>query len=290
LPTEDKGVILGGSNDFLRGLQYGDSEENISAPETVRVDDGDNCDGSLRVFLLEQARSLLELTMTAEVEDFLRRHADLTDEDGRPAVVRNGYHPERQFLTHLGLVPVRIPKVRSRIERQAAFRSMLVRPYLRRCHASDQGAAWRFLRALGSGDVPEAMRALMGLEALTLPPGVMTTLSARWRSEHGICLTGSLAQLSYRSMWIESLGGDRWRCDAAAAMSVAVGIDQHDAQKRLLLTADSSSETAQSWVGRLCRLHERGLPPPARVRLGPGVASQVLEAVARVYPQGTQIS
>jgi hypothetical protein len=34
--------------------------------------------------------------------------------DGRQAVVRNGYHPERQVQTGIGPVTVQIPKIRTR--------------------------------------------------------------------------------------------------------------------------------------------------------------------------------
>ncbi len=39
-------------------------------------------------------------------------------DDGRASVVRNGYHPEREILTGIGSVPVKIPKVRSKKESQ----------------------------------------------------------------------------------------------------------------------------------------------------------------------------
>jgi hypothetical protein len=33
--------------------------------------------------------------------------------DGRQAVIRNGYHPERQIQTGIGPVTVQVPKIRS---------------------------------------------------------------------------------------------------------------------------------------------------------------------------------
>ena len=44
-------------------------------------------------------------------------------------VVRNGYLPEREVLTGVGLVSARVPKARSRTGEPVVFRSSLV-PYV----------------------------------------------------------------------------------------------------------------------------------------------------------------
>lgn len=57
----------------------------------------------------------------AEFEEFLLRFAADRFEDGRAAVVRNGFQPEREVLTGLWPVSVRIPKARSRAAAPAVF-------------------------------------------------------------------------------------------------------------------------------------------------------------------------
>ena len=93
-------------------------------PEEVR--------DALHGLLREGAQGLIAQAVQAELEEFLFRFAGQRDELGRTAVVRNGYQPERSILTGIGPVSVRVPKVRSRGERAAVFRSALVPPYVRR--------------------------------------------------------------------------------------------------------------------------------------------------------------
>jgi Transposase, Mutator family len=95
-------------------------------------------------------------------------------------VVRNGYQPRRELLTSMGPVGVRVPKVRSRIEVRALFRSALVPPYVRRAKAIDAGLPWLYLHGVSTGDMREALAALIGPEAKGLSPPVVARLKQRW--------------------------------------------------------------------------------------------------------------
>ena len=55
---------------------------------------------------------MIRQTVEAELAELLSEHAGRKLRDGRSVVVRNGYQPERDILTGVGSVPVRIPKVR----------------------------------------------------------------------------------------------------------------------------------------------------------------------------------
>ncbi len=64
--------------------------------------------------LRKGARQLIQQAVEAELAELLERYAGRVDERGRRAVVRNGHLPEREILTGVGPVPVKVPKVRSR--------------------------------------------------------------------------------------------------------------------------------------------------------------------------------
>ena len=66
---------------------------------------------TLSELLKEGARQLLAQAIEAEVAELLAQYAGQTV-DGKRAVVRNGYLPERSLQTGLGDVPVKVPKVR----------------------------------------------------------------------------------------------------------------------------------------------------------------------------------
>ena len=83
------------------------------------------------------ARELVAQAVEAELAELLAGYADRRLSDGRSAVVRNGYQPEREIVTGIGSVPVRIPRIRSRDGAPVTFRSALVPPYVRRSRSLD---------------------------------------------------------------------------------------------------------------------------------------------------------
>ena len=88
--------------------------------------------GDAQSELLEEgAKQLLAQAIETEVAEPLAQYAGQTV-DGKRAVVRNGYLPERTLQTGLGNVPVKVPKVRDRSGQGVEFNSKLVPPYLKR--------------------------------------------------------------------------------------------------------------------------------------------------------------
>lgn len=62
-------------------------------------------------FLREKAALLLQAAIEAECQELLSRYAGVSDLQGRRGVVRNGYLPEREIVTGLGPVAVKVPRV-----------------------------------------------------------------------------------------------------------------------------------------------------------------------------------
>ena len=67
----------------------------------------------LTELLRDGARRLITQAVEAEFEEFLERHGQRRDGRGGSAVVRNGHLPERNLLTGIGPVPVKVPKTRT---------------------------------------------------------------------------------------------------------------------------------------------------------------------------------
>ena len=78
------------------------------------------------------ARKLIEAAIQAELLEFLQQFESRKTSEGKRGVIRNGYQPEREILTGIGAVSVRIPKVRSRTGEPVTFRLALVPPYVRK--------------------------------------------------------------------------------------------------------------------------------------------------------------
>jgi len=68
----------------------------------------------LTELLRSGAQDLIRLAVKVEIAELMQKYTDSKTPDGRAAVVRNGYHPEREIQTGVGPVTVQIPKVRSK--------------------------------------------------------------------------------------------------------------------------------------------------------------------------------
>ncbi len=77
--------------------------------------------------LREGAKRLIGEAVDAELCATLAEFADYKDEAGHRHVVRNGYLPEREIMTGIVPVSVRVPKVRDR----SGARISSLRPF---CH------------------------------------------------------------------------------------------------------------------------------------------------------------
>src|SRR4030095_6615968 len=134
-----------------------DTVVRFRKPGTVR--------DALTELLREGAQRLISQAVRAELDEFLSAHAEQRDERGRAAVVRNGHLPEREVLTAIGPVAVRVPEVRSRITAPAVFRSSLVPPYVRKAKSVEAALPWLYLRGISSGQMQEALSVLVGADA-----------------------------------------------------------------------------------------------------------------------------
>lgn len=117
--------------------------------------------------LRKGARDLLAQAVEAEVSDLMTRHAHLTDAAGRARVVRHGYLPDREVMTGIGPVPIKVPRVRDRGAgaEKIRFTSSLLPPYLRRARSVDELLPWLYLKGISTGDFGEALAALVGPDA-----------------------------------------------------------------------------------------------------------------------------
>ena len=79
----------------------------------------------LTAMLRQGAKELIAQAVEAELVSMLEQQQSLRMLDGRQAVVRNGYLPERTVQTSLGDVEVKVPKVRDRSGSGICFNSTL---------------------------------------------------------------------------------------------------------------------------------------------------------------------
>jgi putative transposase len=122
---------------------------------------------------------MLQAAVEAEAEEFVARYRDRRDARGRSKIVRNGYLPRREIVTGLGPIAVSMPRVRDRLGEVIRFRSSLVPAYVRRAKSIDALLPWLYLKGVASGDIHQALEALLGKEAKDLSANVIGRLKAR---------------------------------------------------------------------------------------------------------------
>ena len=103
--------------------------------------------------LRKGAEKLIYHAVDVELQELLSGYSDRQTEDGETAVVRNGYHPERELQTGVGPVTVRIPKVRSRTGKAVTFHSALVPPYVRKTKTLEAALPWLYLKGISTGEM-----------------------------------------------------------------------------------------------------------------------------------------
>jgi putative transposase len=240
----------------------------------------------LSTMLRDGAQRLVAQAVQAEFEEFLARFSGDRVEDGRAAVVRNGSQPAREVLTGLGPVRVCIPKSRSRAEAPAVFHSRLVPPYVRRAKSVDAVLPWLYLHGVSTGDMQEALAALLGPEAAGLSASVVARLKGRWMEEYRLWRRSKLGKDRWVYVWVDGIySGLRAENERLCAL-VVIGVNERG-QKKLLAIEDGVRESKQSWREVLLELKRRGLATPPRLAVGDG-ALGFWAALREIYPETRQ--
>ena len=155
--------------------------------ETINIIDLARRDGmsdALTELLRTGAQELIASAVEAELASYLAQFADVRTHTGHAAVVRNGDNPERPFQTSIGLVSVRIPKVRSKDGTPVTFRSALVPPYVRRTKTLEAALPWLYLKGISSGEMGAALKVLLGPDATGLSANTVSRLKRDWAKEY----------------------------------------------------------------------------------------------------------
>ena len=139
---------------------------------------------ALTEILREGARKLLLAAVEDEIQHFLQENAGHRLRDGRAAVVRNGYLPQRDIQTGIGTLAVRVPKVRDRSGNGIKFNSALLPPYLKRTKSVEDLLPWLYLKGVSTGDFREALQSIMGDAASGLSANTISRLKANWIEEY----------------------------------------------------------------------------------------------------------
>ena len=239
---------------------------------------------SLEELIRRGARELIQKAIEVELRELLGDYENVKMLGGQRAVVRNGYLPERQILTAVGPVEVRLPKVRDRSGGGVKFNSALVPPFVRRSQRMTAALPWLYLKGISTGDMRDALTALVGDQAKGLSPNVVSRLKSEWAIEHAAWMKRDQAANRYVYWWADGIHtGLRQEEDARQCLLVIIGVTP-DGRKELVTLGDGLRESKESWLDVLRDLVRRGLSAGPRLAVGDG-ALGFWAALDEVYPE-----
>jgi len=258
-------------------------EENSTV---VRLRQPGEIDDPLTEILRLGARRLLAQAVELEAEAFLAEMKEKKLADGRDRVVRHGHGPKRDIQTGIGPVPVSRAKIRDRGasgEDRIRFSSALLPLWARRTKSLDALLPALYLRGISTGDFQEALSSLLGKDAPSLSPSVISRLTAQWSGEYDHWQSRDLSAKRYVYVWADGVYLQARMEESAECMLVLIGATP-EGRKELVGFQAGVRESAQSWRELLVDLKARGLAVPPELAVGDG-ALGFWKAADEVFPE-----
>lgn len=236
----------------------------------------------LTELLRNGAKKLITEAVEAELQELLDQYSGLRNEQGHQQVVRNGYLPEREIQTGIGLVKVKVPKVRDKSCSGIKFNSALLPPYLRKTKSVEEVLPWLYLKGISTGDFKEALQALLGVNAKGLSASTISRCKRFWEQEHEEWNKRNLGKSRYVYFWADGVYFNIRSDDARQCILVIVGVTEQG-RKEFVAIEDGYRESEQSWTELLLRLKAQGLKHGPKLAVGDG-ALGFWKAMNKVYP------
>jgi len=225
----------------------------------------------ITALIRDGARKLLQQAIEAELETLLAAHAGEQTLDGRARVVRHGHLPERNILTGVGPVPVKVPRVRDRGtgDEKVRFVPSILPRYLRKATSVEELLPWLYLKGVSSGDFQEALAALLGPGAKGLSATTISRLKADWWKDYEAWQKRDLGARRFLYVWADGVYFKPRMAEEKQCVLVIVGTDEYG-RKELLGLTDGFRESTQSWRELLLDLQRRGLQLAPKLAIGDG--------------------
>jgi len=228
------------------------------------------------------ARQIIAQAVEAELQAFLAQYQSLKDDQGRQAVVRNGYLPERTITTGVGEVEIQVPKVRDRSGSGIKFNSSLLPPYLKRSQSVEELLPWFYLKGVSIGDFSEALASLLGSQAKGLSVSTISRLKTQWIDKHQQWQKRALVGKRYIYLWAGGIYFNIRNEDDRQCILVILGVTDNGV-KELLGLESGFRESELNWKSLLLRLRDQGLTVAPELAVGDG-ALGFWQALAQVFP------
>lgn len=218
----------------------------------------------LEEILRDGAKRLLQQAIENEVDDCLELYKDKRDERGRRTIKRNGYLPQRQIQTGLGAVAIVQPRIRG-----TTFTSAILPKYMRRAPSVEALVPTLYLKGISTGDMQEALEAILGKNAKGLSPTNIVRLKETWDKEYLEWNARDLSLKRYVYIWADGIYFNVRLSEERPCLLVLLGATV-EGTKELLAIHDGFRESKMSWQEVLQDLKRRGLSQSPLLGIGDG--------------------
>ncbi len=240
----------------------------MSNNNVIEINNRDTITDALTDMLRTGAQQLIQQAVQVELAEFMGHYTDRLTGEGKAAVVRNGYQPERKILTGIGSVSVKIPKVRAKDGKPVTFHSALVPPYVRKARSLEASLPWLYLKGISTGEMGEALKMLVGSDAKGLSASTISRLKQEWGKEYQQWCNKPLEQDKWVYIWADGIYSGLRSEDTKLCALVIIGVNERG-EKHFLAIEDGVRESTQSWREVLLKLKDRGLNAP-QLAIGDG--------------------
>jgi putative transposase len=239
----------------------------------------------LEKVIREGAQNLLMAALQNEVAEYIDRFKEKKDEKGYRLVTRNGSLPEREIQTGIGRLSVKQPRVYDRREGHS-FTSHILPSYMRRTPSLDALIPALYLKGVSTGDMQEALEAIVGANASGLSATNIVRLKEGWMKDYEAWNKRDLSEKRYVYFWADGIYFNvRLEKDRPCILVIMGALS--DGTKELVAVHDGQRESKLSWQELLRDVKERGLPEGPELAIGDGGLG-FWAALEEEYP-GTRI-
>lgn len=223
----------------------------------------DDFNSILEKILREGARKMLQQAIENEIDEYLLLHQEKDDNHHR-IVKRNGYLPSREILTGIGPIEIRKPRIRG-----TNFSSYILPRYMRRVPSIDALIPALYLKGISTGNMEEALKAILGEHVIGLSSTNITRLKESWEKDYDLWITRSLSNKRYCYFWADGIYFNVRLSEERPCLLVIIGALENGT-KEVVAIHDGIRESKLSWKEVLQDLKARGLKESPLLAIGDG--------------------
>ena len=179
----------------------------------------------------EGARKMLQLALENEVEEFVKKYSNLTDENEKKVVTKNGFMPKREIVTGMGPLEITQPRVDDRglkyYSGSERFTSNILPRYLRRIPSIDNLIPALYLKGISTNDFPAALSAILGEGTAGLSTTNIVRLKSCWEKDYLQWKSRDLSHKHYVYFWADGIYFNVRLDDDRSCILVIMGADKH---------------------------------------------------------------